>query len=91
MSSEAAEQVKVQLIKPTSKKSPPKNDEFRRFVNKIGSFGLYQIIQFVLIAFLAIMPSMMAYSYVFVSATPRFVCFCCTKDPDDSNGVVRAQ
>jgi len=40
----------------------------------IGSFGIYQKFEFFLIGFLAILPSMVAYSYVFVSATPYFTC-----------------
>ncbi len=40
----------------------------------IGSFGIYQKFEFFLIGFLAILPSMVAYSYVFVSATPTFTC-----------------
>jgi OCT family organic cation transporter-like MFS transporter 4/5 len=39
-----------------------------------GSFGFYQKIKFLLVGFLAIIPSMVAYSYVFVSATPQFSC-----------------
>ena len=39
-----------------------------------GSFGFYQKIKFLLVGFLAIIPSMVAYSYVFVSATPQFTC-----------------
>jgi hypothetical protein len=39
-----------------------------------GSFGFYQKFKFLLVGFLAIIPSMVAYSYVFVSATPRFTC-----------------
>lgn len=40
----------------------------------IGSFGMYQKFEFFLIALLAILPSIVAYSYVFVSATPNFTC-----------------
>ena len=40
----------------------------------IGSFGFYQKLQFLLVGFLSILPSMLAYSYVFVAATPSFTC-----------------
>lgn len=40
----------------------------------IGQFGFFQKLQFMLVGFLAIVPSMVAYSYVFVSATPKFTC-----------------
>ncbi len=40
----------------------------------IGSFGLYQKLQFILVGFLAIVPSMAAYAYVFIAATPQFTC-----------------
>ncbi len=40
----------------------------------VGSFGLYQKLQFVLVGFLAIVPSMAAYAYVFIAATPQFTC-----------------
>lgn len=40
----------------------------------IGQFGFFQKMQFLLVGFLAIVPSMVAYSYVFVSATPKFTC-----------------
>lgn len=40
----------------------------------IGQFGFFQKVQFMLVGFLAIVPSMVAYSYVFVSATPKFTC-----------------
>ena len=43
-------------------------------LNCIGSFGFYQMIQFFLVGIMAIIPSMVAYSYVFVSATPKFTC-----------------
>lgn len=43
-------------------------------LNIIGAFGFYQKFQFLLVGFLAIVPSMVAYSYVFVSATPKFTC-----------------
>jgi hypothetical protein len=33
----------------------------------VGSFGFYQKLQFLLVGFLAIVPSMVAYSYVFES------------------------
>jgi OCT family organic cation transporter-like MFS transporter 4/5 len=55
-----------------SKRNPPTNLD--DILGLVGSFGLYQQIQFVLVGFLAIIPSMVAYSYVFVSATPRFTC-----------------
>lgn len=40
----------------------------------VGQFGFFQRMQFLLVGFLAIVPSMVAYSYVFVSATPKFTC-----------------
>ncbi len=43
-------------------------------IGMIGPFGLYQKFEFFLVGFLAILPSMVAYSYVFVSATPKFTC-----------------
>ena len=54
------------------KKTPPTNLD--DILSLVGSFGLYQQIQFLLVGFLAILPSMVAYSYVFVSATPKFAC-----------------
>lgn len=45
-----------------------------RVLELIGSFGLYQKFQFLLVGFLAIIPSMVSYSYVFASATPKFTC-----------------
>jgi hypothetical protein len=50
----------------------PKNLD--TLLGMIGSFGLYQKFEFFLVGFLAILPSMVAYSYVFVSATPKFTC-----------------
>ena len=40
----------------------------------VGSFGFYQKLQFLLVGCLSIVPSMLAYSYVFVAATPKFTC-----------------
>jgi hypothetical protein len=56
------------------KRSSAKINNLDHLLNVIGSFGLYQKIQFLLVGFLAIVPSMVAYSYVFVSATPKFTC-----------------
>ena len=39
-----------------------------------GSFGFYQKTQFLLVGCLSILPSMLAYSYVFIAATPKFTC-----------------
>ena len=58
----------LQKIEP----STPKNLD--TLLGLIGPFGLYQKFEFFLIGFLAVLPSMVAYSYVFVSATPRFTC-----------------
>ena len=58
------------LIRP----SQAKTTNLDHLLEKIGSFGLYQKLQFLLVGFLAILPSMVAYSYVFVSATPQFTC-----------------
>ena len=52
----------------------PFANDLDHILDLIGSFGLYQKIQFLLVGFLAIVPSMVAYSYVFVSATPNFTC-----------------
>ena len=51
-----------------------KSKNLDTLLNLIGSFGIYQKFEFFLIGFLAILPSMVAYSYVFVSATPKFTC-----------------
>ena len=60
------------LIRKTNKKELPANlDDILKLA---GSFGFYQRLQFLLVGFLAIIPSMVAYSYVFVSATPKFAC-----------------
>jgi OCT family organic cation transporter-like MFS transporter 4/5 len=66
------------LQKPTVKKVKPtrKNLETNLdgLLEHVGSFGLYQKLQFLLVGFLAILPGMIAFSYVFVSATPKFTC-----------------
>ena len=56
------------------KRSSLKCTNLDHILNVIGSFGFYQKLQFLLIGFLAVLPAMMAYSYVFVSATPKFTC-----------------
>ena len=57
--------------KKKEKKKPTNLDDV---LSLVGSFGFYQQMQFLLVGFLAILPSMVAYSYVFVSATPKFAC-----------------
>jgi hypothetical protein len=61
---------------PTSLRKRPscKQTNLDHILHVIGSFGFYQKLQFMLVGFLAILPAMVAYSYVFVSATPRFTC-----------------
>lgn len=56
------------------KSSKNKQTNLDYILSLIGSFGLYQKLQFVLVGFLAVVPSMVAYSYVFVAATPNFTC-----------------
>ncbi|CAF0756334.1 unnamed protein product [Brachionus calyciflorus] len=56
------------------KNSHIKQTNLDHVLDQIGSFGFYQKIQFFLVGFLAIVPSMVAFSYVFVSATPKFTC-----------------
>jgi hypothetical protein len=40
--------------------------------NKIGEFGPYQLMVLVLIGLSAIIPATLAYSYVFIGATPEY-------------------
>ena len=58
------------LVKP----SFAKQTNLDHLLELIGSFGFYQKMQFFLVGIMAILPSMVAYSYVFVSATPKFTC-----------------
>ena len=39
---------------------------------KIGEFGVYQAVIFVIVSFIAVVPAMTAYSYVYNGATPEF-------------------
>ncbi|RNA33199.1 organic cation transporter [Brachionus plicatilis] len=59
---------------PESLRKKSKNTNLDHVLEQVGSFGFYQKIQFLLVGFLALVPSMVAYSYVFVSATPKFSC-----------------
>lgn len=56
------------------RRSSFKQTNLDHILNVVGSFGLYQKLQFMLVGLLALLPSMVAYSYVFVSATPKFTC-----------------
>lgn len=64
----------VKTLSTNKKKLNNSNNNLDEILNVIGSFGFYQKTQFLLVGFLAIVPSMVAYSYVFVSATPKFKC-----------------
>jgi hypothetical protein len=59
------------LIKPKEDSNITNLDHI---LSVTGNFGMYQKIQFLLVGLLAILPSMVAYAYVFVSATPPFTC-----------------
>jgi hypothetical protein len=64
-------------IKPPLKLHKPRKNTHTNLdyiFTLIGSFGLYQKIQFVLIGWLSLLPSMLAYSYVFIAASPEFTC-----------------
>ena len=56
------------------KTSKMKGTNLDHILSLVGPFGFYQKLQFLLVGFLAVVPSMVAYSYVFVSATPSFTC-----------------
>jgi hypothetical protein len=73
----------TELIRPKRSRIPdslrksshvPNLANIDHVLNLVGAFGLYQMIQLLLVGFLALVPSMVAYSYVFVSATPKFTC-----------------
>lgn len=71
--------ISLNNLKPTTrnrlrKSSTCKQTNLDYILSVIGSFGLYQKLQFILVGFLAVVPSMVAYSYVFVAATPNFKC-----------------
>ena len=39
---------------------------------QIGEFGIYQLLVFVLVGLTSCIPAILAYSYIFIGATPDF-------------------
>ena len=67
----------IELFQRTQSQRQPDGSSIStidQLLNEAGSFGLYQKIQFFLVGFLAVLPSMTAFSYVFVAATPDHRC-----------------
>jgi MFS family permease len=74
---EQLNKVNLSMKQPKQVKEPKQAAKITNLdgvLENVGSFGLYQKLQFLLVSFLAILPGMLAFSYVFVSATPKFTC-----------------